>query len=131
MVTHVQTVETRTEAMRRLLDVARESGVRLGMDSNGEYWATSVSEPGWLYGVTPESCGCRGFAMHRRCRHVAALWSHLGYFDPEPTPPAPTTCPVCNGSGSECGTVSAGRSWRYGTTVCATCHGTGTIETAA
>ena len=97
MATQVQTVETRTEAMRRLLDVARESGVRLGMDSDGDMWATSVSEPGLLYPVTPELCGCRGFATHRRCRHVAALWSYLGYLDPEPTPPA--SCPTCNGKG--------------------------------
>ena len=126
----IQQLETRTEAMRRLLDVARESGVKLGMDSHGEYWATSISEPGWLYGVTPESCGCRGFAMHRRCRHVAAVWSYLGYLDPEPTPPA--TCPACNGTGTECGTVPSGRTWRYENVVCTSCHGTGTaVDTAA
>ena len=132
MVTPVQTVETRTEAMRRLLDVARESGVRLGMDSDGDMWATSVSEPGRLYPVTPESCGCRGFAMHRRCRHVAALWSYLGYLDPEPTPPAPASCPTCNGSGEVTGTVSMGQSWRYDSIVCSACHGTGSaVDTAA
>ncbi len=127
----VVTVETRTDALRRLAQVARESGVRLMRDTNGDYWATSVSEPGWLYAVTPESCGCRGFATHRRCRHVAALHAHLGYLDPEPTPPAESSCPTCNGTGSECGTVASGRSWRYDSIVCTSCHGTGTISTAA
>lgn len=78
--------ESRTDALRRLLVVAKESGVRLGVDQHGDFWATSVSEPGRLYPVGPESCGCRGFATHRRCRHVAALWSHLGYLDAQPGP---------------------------------------------
>ncbi len=84
--TTARPTETREDALRRLLQVARESGVRLGVDHAGDYWATSVSEPGRLYPVGPESCGCRGFATHRRCRHLAALWSHLGYLDPEPDP---------------------------------------------
>lgn len=96
------TAESKATALRRLLEVARESGVRLGQDSNGDFYATSVSEPGRLYPVGPESCGCRGFATHRRCRHIAALWSHLGWLDldddSEPTPPA-TGCPVCHGAG--------------------------------
>ncbi len=129
----VTTVETRTDALRRLAQVARESGVKLMRDTNGDYWATSVSEPGWLYRLEPDSCGCRGFAMHRRCRHVAALWSHLGYLedpeDPGPTPPA--SCPTCHGTGSECGTVASGRSWRYDSIVCTSCHGTGTVSAAA
>jgi len=97
----VTPLESRTEAMRRLLAVARESGVKLGRDQYGEYWASSVSEPGRLYRVEPDSCGCRGFQMHRRCRHVAALWQHLGYLDdPEPEPePIPDSCPHCKGTG--------------------------------
>ncbi len=125
------TVETRTDALRRLAQVARESGVKLMRDSEGEMWATSVSEPGWLYRLEPDSCGCRGFAMHRRCRHVAALHAHLGYLDPAPTPPAEASCPTCHGTGSECGTVASGRSWRYDSIVCTSCHGTGTIKSAA
>jgi hypothetical protein len=89
-------IETRTAALQRLAQVARESGVKLMRDTDGEYWVTSISEPGWLYAVTPESCGCRGFATHRRCRHVAALWSHLGWLDPEPEP---SVCSACAGSG--------------------------------
>ena len=93
----ITTTESRTDAMRRLLEVAKESGVRLGVDHAGDYWATSVSEPGRLYPLTPDSCSCRGFATHRRCRHVAALWAHLGYLDdPEPDP---SVCSACAGNG--------------------------------
>jgi len=92
------TVETRDQALRRLLRIARESGVRLLRDDAGEMWATSVSDPGWLHKVEPDSCSCRGFARVGRCRHVAALRSHLGYFDfdPEPEP----ACPSCVGAGT-------------------------------
>jgi hypothetical protein len=122
--------ETRAQALQRLAQVARESGVKLLRDDFGEMWATSVSEPGWLYRLEPDRCGCRGFAMHRRCRHVAALHAHLGWLDPEPTPPA--ACSSCNGTGSECGTVSTGRgSWTYGTVTCVACHGTGSVHLAA
>ena len=92
--------ETREAALRRLLEVAKESGVRLGVDHAGDFYATSVSEPGRLYPVGPQSCGCRGFATHRHCRHVAALWSHLGFLDdPNPDPAgAALPCPMCHGA---------------------------------
>ncbi len=61
MITTTRNAETREQALRRLLLIARESGVRLGVDHAGDYWATSVSEPGRVYPVGPESCGCRGF----------------------------------------------------------------------
>jgi hypothetical protein len=135
MITHVRH-ETRDQALRRLLQVARESGVRLLRDSHGEMWTTSASDPGWLHKVEPDSCSCQGFARAGRCRHQATLLSHLGYLDnpepdPDPTPPAPSVCSTCNGTGSECGTVASGRSWWYESIVCATCHGAGTISAAA
>jgi len=100
MVTTTTTTESRTDALRRLLQIARESGVRLGVDRDGDFYATSVSEPGRLYPLTPQSCGCRGFATHRRCRHVAALWSHLGYFDgPDNGGAALPDCATCFDSG--------------------------------
>ncbi len=128
------TIETRTEALRRLAQVARESGVRLLRDDAGEMWTTSVSEPGWLYKVGPDSCGCRGFARVGRCRHVAALWSHLGFFDPEPDPPVEAmACSECQGTGTI--TVAHSR-WIGGSRLgfrdqwstpapCPTCDGTG------
>ncbi len=123
-------VETREEALRRLLQVARDSGVRLLRDDSGEYWTTSVSEPGWLHRVEPDSCTCRGFARVGRCRHVAALWAHLGFFDPEPEPTPPAamsgTCSECQGQGMVSGTVSTGSTtWRYGSVCCPDCDGSG------
>lgn len=55
--------------------------MQLKRDNHGDMWATSVSEPGRLYRVDPDSCGCRGFQAYRHCRHVAALWAHLGFLD--------------------------------------------------
>jgi len=102
MVTQIRH-ETHEEALHRLLQVARDSGVRLLRDDAGEMWATSVSDPDWLHKVEPNSCSCRGFARAGRCRHVAALRSHLGYFDPEPEPETPVTivspCGECGGHG--------------------------------
>ena len=121
--------ESRTDAMRRLLVVAKESGVRLGVDQHGDFYATSVSEPGRLYPVGPESCGCRGFSTRRRCRHLAALWSHLGYLDNDPDPePA---CPSCHGAGQVTqhhsrwiggGTLGFRDQWSTLAT-CPACHG--------
>ncbi len=98
MVTHVRH-ETREDALRRLLVIAKDSGVRLLRDSHGDYWATSASDPGWLHKVEPGSCSCRGFARSGRCRHQATLLSHLGYLDdPEPDPaPMTITCAHVDG----------------------------------
>ncbi len=125
----VTTIETRTEALRRLAQVARESGVKLMRDNSGEYWATSISEPGWLYRLEPDSCGCRGFATHRRCRHLAALLSHLGYFDSEPEPPvaaALNPCGECGGMG-EVQDLEVRQYGRFAMqwATCPTCQGTG------
>jgi hypothetical protein len=85
MATPIRTVETREQALRRLLAVARECGTRILRDHEGRYYATSASEPDLLHPVSPESCSCRGFLAHGRCRHVAALLDHLGQL-PDPTP---------------------------------------------
>ena len=97
--TTTRPTETREQAHRRLLVVARDSGVRLLRDSHGEMWATSASDPGWLHKVEPDSCSCRGFARAGRCRHQATLLSHLGYLDgPEPDPaPMTITCAHIDG----------------------------------
>jgi len=95
VMTTARPTETREEALRRLLAVAKESGVRLLRDYHGDFYATSTSDPGWLYPVGPESCGCRGFQTHRRCRHLAALWSHLGWLDDPDPDPAGAALPDC------------------------------------
>jgi len=121
--------KSRGAALIRLADQARTSGVRLYQDrADGRFYASSRSQPGTFHRLTGFSCSCQGFIRHGRCSHLAVLHSALGWLEsPEPTPPAPASCPTCNGTGSECGTVASGRSWRYELIVCATCHGAGRI----
>ena len=94
--------ETHMEALRRLLQVARESGVRLLRDDVGDYFATSVSEPTLLHRVSPDGCSCRGYLFHGRCRHLAALLDHLGELpDPDGDGAAALPCQTCEGIGLE------------------------------
>ncbi len=111
-------------------------GVKLLRSTVGRYFAESASQPGRLWFLTGFSCQCPGFVHRQTCRHHRALMTALGWIDgtPEPTPPAPasSSCPACHGSGSVTGTVPSGRSWRYETVVCTSCHGTGTaVDPAA
>jgi hypothetical protein len=127
--------ESRTDALRRLLVVAKESGVRLLRDSHGEMWATSVSDPGWLHKLEPGSCSCRGFSQAGRCRHQAALLAHLGWLDdPEPDP-APMGCPVCQDTGEmvvrHSRWIGGGRlGFRDVWTTLTTCHECGEVVAA-
>lgn len=95
--------ESHTDAMRRLAQVARESGVTLRRDTEGRYWASSISEPGHWHVVTGLTCTCRGYARAQRCRHLAALHAALGWIpaeEPEPEPAAQARCPQCDDRGS-------------------------------
>ncbi len=142
MVTQVRigSVENRY-ALTRLAAKAQQDGIKLFRDRTGRYFASSASCPGTLHYVTGYSCDCKGFITHGRCKHHAALMTALGWVDgtPEPTQPVSrvknfdttSVCSTCNGTGSECGTVASGRSWRYDSIVCTSCHGTGTITAAA
>ncbi len=135
--------ESREAALIRLADQARTTGVKLYMDrKDGRFYASSRSQPGTFHRLSGFSCSCQGFIRHGRCAHLAALHAALGWLEaPDPTPPTGSSlvtvtsdtvsCPTCNGTGSECGTISTGRSWRYENVVCTSCHGRGTIETAA
>jgi hypothetical protein len=77
--------ETEREAIARLLDKAKTEGVTIVRDhTDGRFYASSVSRPGAMHYVTAYSCTCIGFSRHQRCKHLVALWSHLGYFGPEP-----------------------------------------------
>jgi len=88
--------ETEREAIARLLDKAKVEGVAIVRDhTDGRFYASSVSKPGAMHYVTAYSCTCIGFSRHQRCKHLVALWSHLGYFGPEPDPePTPACCPA-------------------------------------
>ena len=117
--------ESREDALIRLADQARTSGVRLYMDrKDGRFYASSRSQPGTFHRLTGFSCSCPGFIHHGRCSHLAAFHAALGWLDlndPEPEPPAiSANCPVCNGAGGECGTVSTGRGWTYASVTCGT-----------
>jgi hypothetical protein len=93
MATPIRTIETREQALQRLLQVARECGTRILRDHEGLYYATSASEPDLLHLVTRDSCSCRGFTAHGRCRHVAALLDYLGQLpDPTPSPSMKISC---------------------------------------
>jgi len=87
--------ETVDHARRRLAEKARQEGVRLTLDDDGRWYASSVSQPGTRHYVTAYSCDCVGYCNHQRCKHHAALLACLGWLDldddPEPTPPAPMT----------------------------------------
>jgi hypothetical protein len=56
------TIETRRQALCRLAQVARESGVKLLRDDLGEMFATSASEPSWLYPLEPSPPPRKGLA---------------------------------------------------------------------
>lgn len=114
-------------------------GVKLLRATNGRYYAESGRQPGRLWFLTGFSCQCPGFVHRQTCRHHRALMQALGWIDGAPDPESAgkslppdelASCPTCHGSGSECGTVSTGRSWTYASVTCATCHGTGTAVAA-
>lgn len=127
------------QAVHQRTDIAIEhhivvNGVKLLRATNGRYYAESASQPDRLWFLTGFSCQCPGFVHRQTCRHHRALMVALGWISdtPEPTPPATTACPDCDGMGQVTGTVSSGRSWRYDDVTCTICHGTGTaVDTAA
>ncbi len=82
--------ETVDQARLRLAQRARESGVRLRLDPDGRWSASSVSHPGESHYVTGFSCDCLGFLRVQRCMHHSALLACLGWLDDdEPTDPDP------------------------------------------
>jgi len=70
-------IQQHNEAVVRLAEQAKASGVRI-YSYNLTYYATSKSEPGTLHRVTAWSCDCHAFRFRGRCRHHAALLSHIG-----------------------------------------------------
>ncbi len=131
--------ESREDALIRLADRARTSGVKLFQDrADGRFYASSRSQPGAFHRLSGFSCSCRGFVSHGRCCHLAALHAALGWLDPEPETPEPTPaasstgCSSCNGTGTVPATVSTGPGkWAYGNETCSGCHGTGEVAIAA
>ena len=94
--------ETVDQARRRLAEKARQEGVKLTLDDDGRWYASSVSTPGRRYLVTGYSCTCVGFCNRGRCKHNSALLACRGWLDldddPEPDP-APAACPTCQDTG--------------------------------
>jgi hypothetical protein len=133
MVSTVRRQETREEAILRLAQRARESGVKLVRNArDGRHFVSSASQPGQWHYVTALSCDCRGFATHGRCMHHSALLVALGWVTEDPTPePGPATCASCNGQGHTTGTELY-RGSRVDIMVsCHRCHGTGQEPLAA
>ena len=103
MVSVARKTETREEAIARLAQKARESGVKVLRDrKDGRFYVTSASTVGLMHYVTAVSCDCKGFASHQRCMHHAALLTALGWVggEPEPIPATPAACSHCDGQGS-------------------------------
>jgi len=122
--------ETVDQARRRLAEKARQEGVKLTLDDDGRWYASSVSTPGTRHYLTAYSCDCVGFCNHGRCKHNSALLACLGWLDldddPEPTPPA-MGCPVCHGAGTivqhHSRWIGGGKlGWRDRWDSLATCH---------
>jgi len=93
MATQIRHTETVDGARARLARKARQQGVSLRIDAQGNWFANSVSTPGREYFVTALSCQCTGFVSRQRCIHNSAVLVALGLLeveddDPEPTPPA-------------------------------------------
>lgn len=127
-----RTQETGYERMIRLATKARKEGVELLHSSKtGTYYATSGTQAGVRYEVTPHSCTCKGHARFNYCKHVAALQTALGWIEkPVETPapiPAPTICRECDGRGFHVKARRVGhRQWERYEQVCPACHGDGT-----
>jgi hypothetical protein len=139
MVTTIRTPGTREQAIARLAQKARESGVKLRRDpKDGRHYCSSASMPGHWHYVTAVSCDCTGFASHGRCMHHSALLVALGWVNEDTTPETDTVpdsrsgnCRWCNGQGSEPSTeLFHGRRVDILVT-CWHCRGTGREHVAA
>ena len=95
--------ETVDQARRRLAEKARQEGVKLTLDDDGRWYASSVSTPGTRHYLTAYSCDCVGFCNHGRCKHNSALLACLGWLDldddPDPAGAALPDCAVCLDAG--------------------------------
>lgn len=125
-VAHTQ--ETGYERMIRLAAKARKEGVELLHSAKtNQYFATSGTQAGTRYAVTPHSCECKGHARFGYCKHRAALQTALGWIEqPEATPAtasADTVCRHCDGRGFQ---ITAQRVSRFHfervDVPCSACH---------
>ena len=112
-------------ALRRAL----REGVEVRQLAGCGMWvATSSSQAGTAYEVTPWECECHaGQFGDPVCKHRAALRERLGalHLGDEPEPPtsaAPAACHNCHGHGWGYGTVTGGRIDRV---TCWVCGGSG------
>lgn len=91
MITTLRPTETHEQAIGRLAEKARQTGVSVfEYPHTGEWYSPSRSEQNRLHRVTLVSCDCQGFQKWQRCSHHSALLDHLGHLptDPQPSGPA-------------------------------------------
>jgi hypothetical protein len=52
-------------------------------EEDGDYLATSASEPGRRYRIskTVTRCSCRGFQTHQHCRHIAGVTEYIHTYE--------------------------------------------------
>jgi hypothetical protein len=103
------------------------------LQSTGQWVATSGSDKSLAYqievtGAVAHGCDClAGLNGDSVCKHRAAYNLLVGAIDltPEPEPPAPTICPVCDGNRVIYDPIAL----KYGgwNPKCTACQGTGRI----
>lgn len=112
---------------RTALKRAHAEGVQVRQLAGSGMWiATSATDVGAAYEVTPWECECHaGQFGDPVCKHRAALLATFGRLVPNPDSTAPDLCSVCNGMGSHTAPVRDGQTWRTETVICAHCQGAG------
>lgn len=129
MVTTTTTSRRRNTPVRwqAALKRAHVEGVQVRQLAGSGMWiATSATDAGAAYEVTPWECECpAGQFGDPVCKHRAALLATLGRLVFNPDSIVTDLCTVCNGMGSHTAPVPDGEAWRAEEVRCEHCRGTG------